>query len=221
MNGQISYAAFQEQATTFHSASVRLGDSWELKTYSIVPGQTRIYLKKCCMISTQVETMTESTINVPDQLPDDSERGDINGYNFCEDMSTADVDCEISNSSEKTLIQAEYHIVYSDSYSVPVLYFNAHHITGQSLLHHELGLLFSSFHAATMKNQIWTTLTQVEHPILQTPFFMLHPCKTAALMSNVTPTASVKVKEGTYLVQWMSSICPAVGLPIQLNYITF
>lgn len=212
MNGQIDFDDFDVQAKLFHSLSVKLGDTWQLEKYQRGAGMAGLYLKKYCTISVSDLSSKNYSNSSSDEI-------------YCGDNEELDYgleDCDlsaISNSSD-TLIQVEYHVVYSDSYSVPVLYFNAHHLSGQSLQHNELEVLFSPSHASTMKQQIWTTLTQVEHPILQTPYYMLHPCKTASLMASVMPAdRNINLKHDNYLIQWMSTICPAVRLTIDIDYL--
>lgn len=115
----------------------------------------------------------------------------------------------------------DYHIVYSLSHSVPTLYFNAWHPSGQLLTLEEVWERVD----ATQRDQIisnkWGTLTQVEHPLLGRPYFQLHPCNTAKLMGQVMPqsaSATSPVALRTYLVSWLSMFGPPVGLELPLCY---
>lgn len=114
-----------------------------------------------------------------------------------------------SNVQSETIIW-EYHIIYSPSYSVPVLYFNVRYPSGKTLtLEHVWNILNVN---ETVLTEKWSFVSQQEHPILLQPFFYLHPCKsyeifTLAKDSNVNP-----------IITWLSSIAPIVHLKIPLGF---
>lgn len=113
-----------------------------------------------------------------------------------------------TQTSESTLFVAVYHIIYSLSYSVPVLYFNVHHENGKLLTLDEIwNKIPKCYESETDK---WNTLTQQEHPILGMPYFMVHPCHTADFMKNCS-TAN-------YLISWLSIVGPLAGLQLSLEY---
>ena len=82
----------------------------------------------------------------------------------------------------------EYNIVYNVSHSVPMLCFEAHHLTGTGAPL-QLDEVLSSVVDNNFSRQIWMrrweSLTIGEHPVKGSPCFMIHPCKTAALMKQV------------------------------------
>lgn len=199
-HGKISRKEFVEYANAFHELSVLIGDHWEW----IGPKENK-YIKKRSVI-----TINAESLNTPD-VEDIEEESAID---IC--MMRYKDDCAEAVVPSHTIYNIDYHVVYSDSYCVPVLYFNAFHSNGQMLKHEELVKLFSPAHREVMVSQIWTTVTQTEHPILQLPFYMLHPCKTASLMNNVKPVHSVN--NDHYLLQWLSSVGSAVALDISLCY---
>lgn len=79
-------------------------------------------------------------------------------------------------------------------------------------------------------------VTQQDHPVLARPFFCVHPCKTAELMTvvmqaaaNAKSSASLCVAEhkgsslaggadvtDVYLISWLSLLGPAVGLTVPI-----
>ncbi|KAK9832614.1 hypothetical protein WJX81_003738 [Elliptochloris bilobata] len=77
-----------------------------------------------------------------------------------------------------------YHIVYSASYAVPMMLFDAHCPGGAPLEWSQLVALLPSASRvlASADATRWTFLTQVEHPHLHQPWHALHPCQTAARM---------------------------------------
>lgn len=106
----------------------------------------------------------------------------------------------------------EYHILYSNAYCVPVLYFNVCFDSGKLLSLENLECFIDPLFKEQFNQNKWNILTQQEHPITRTPFFMLHPCRTEDFMkiatnSNVNP-----------LVTWLSSISPMVNLKLDLQY---
>ncbi|KAG8199392.1 hypothetical protein JTE90_000261 [Oedothorax gibbosus] len=102
-----------------------------------------------------------------------------------------------------------YHIVYSQSYSVPVLYFNAHFQNGKSLKLEEVWALVPNCYTTNSTTK-WEMITQQEHPKLGIPCFGIHPCHTKDL---VLPCST-----SNYLITWLSVVGPVVGLSLPLEY---
>lgn len=101
-----------------------------------------------------------------------------------------------------------YHVIYSLSYSVPVLYFNAYHENGKLLSLDEIwNKIPKCYQSETDK---WSTITQQDHPILGIPYFMIHPCYTADFMKNRSTT--------NYLISWLSTVGSLAGLQLSLEY---
>ena len=97
----------------------------------------------------------------------------------------------------------DYHVVYNVYYSVPTLYFSVTKVTGELVSLKELWP-----HLSASKSDKWSMITQTEHPLLSTPYFYIHPCHTATMMKNI---------EGSfYLLTWLSSLAPIVGLQLPL-----
>jgi len=86
------------------------------------------------------------------------------------------------------LCQMEHHVVYSRSYSVPMLFFNICKPGGELLSVDELWGCVTS-HVDVGQN-LWSVITQQEHPLLRRPFFHLHPCHTSELLKQLHPCHS-------------------------------
>lgn len=91
----------------------------------------------------------------------------------------------------RDILTLEYHVVFSESFECPVLYLNVSRSNGSLLSYNHLYQLFgldSNTDAADM------IFTQQEHPVLQRPFFFLHPCKTNSWMkaTEITEESSKK-----------------------------
>lgn len=117
-------------------------------------------------------------------------------------------------------VLVEYHVVYSPSYSVPVLYFNFWSEQGDSSP--------PSF-VSSIRSRVPTTdptvggltphalLSQGEHPILGTPFWFLHPCSTASFMSELLSSSSSDHRNGQYLATWLSWSSPLASLRVDVS----
>lgn len=118
----------------------------------------------------------------------------------------------VSQDSVRTLW--EYHIIYSYSYHVPILYFNVCFCNGKLLTFSELEkFVHPVFKQQFSENQL-RILTQQEHPFCRRPFFTLHPCKTEEFMQYFIG-CSIKINP---LITWLSTIAPMVNLKISPDY---
>lgn len=130
-----------------------------------------------------------------------------------DDLSTHQVLDNIHNSS----FTWEYHIVYSSSYGVPVLYFNVWTTSGAFLKLDQVWNILEF----NIEDK-WAALTQVEHPYLRKPYFQLHPCRTQHLIETITKIDnSASSHQKGYvnkLVSWLSCIAPYVHLDFSIEY---
>lgn len=85
------------------------------------------------------------------------------------------------------------HVCYSHSYREPVLYFQSTETSGTPLpfnrILHELEdeqLIFSNNSTDDQKLDL-LSISQEDHPVLHTPFYMLHPCQTGEIMALLAP----------------------------------
>ncbi|KAL8261947.1 hypothetical protein R6Q59_026001 [Mikania micrantha] len=101
-----------------------------------------------------------------------------------DECSSSDYEELIDNA---TLVQSsgddghwyDFHVVLSSSYNVPVLYFRAYCSDGQPLNKDEIENNLPAESAKMLKESKWTFITQEEHPYLNRPWYMLHPCGTS------------------------------------------
>lgn len=104
----------------------------------------------------------------------------------------------------------EYHILYSTSYSVPLLYFNVRNVSGKLLPLEDVWNILN-VPKEELKDK-WSFVSQQEHPILLRPYFYLHPCKSFEFF-KVCENSSVNP-----FVTWLSSIAHIVHLNVPLEY---
>ncbi|KFM76796.1 Ubiquitin-like-conjugating enzyme ATG10, partial [Stegodyphus mimosarum] len=106
-----------------------------------------------------------------------------------------------------------YYILYSHSYSVPVLYFNAYYENGKPLSLCEIWEQVPECYQDVMHEKKWQMVTEQEHPVSGIPCFIIHPCYTANLMDSL--------QTSNYIISWLSVFGPLVGLKLSFDYAKF
>ncbi|KAI3375397.1 hypothetical protein L3Q82_021882 [Scortum barcoo] len=170
------------------SEQLRDGWSWEA-----VQGSAEGYLRKTAVRTVVIDSSSVWDLEGPgsdsephtcqswpgqqeqekEQVDADSIKGDI----VDEDENEDDGVSTVSEGSSQVL-QYEFHILFSCSYSTPVLYFRAFTLEGRSLSLEEVwSSVHPNFRLRLQKSPL-NTLSLQEHPLLGQPFFMLHPCRT-------------------------------------------
>ncbi|KAL9915935.1 autophagy-related 10 [Glossina fuscipes fuscipes] len=120
---------------------------------------------------------------------------------------------KIRDPSSNDLLHLEYHVVYSVTYQVPVLYLQAHHDDGKII---SLEKAWDIFQAARgdetqyTRQRMLNILTQMEHPVLFKPCLCLHPCRTAELLA--------KTKSSNRIITFISLMGPYVQLKLPPAY---
>ncbi|XP_027257562.1 ubiquitin-like-conjugating enzyme ATG10 isoform X4 [Cricetulus griseus] len=152
-------------------------------------------------------------------------------------------DSEVMESAAASqVIKYEYHVVYSCSYQVPVLYFRASFLDGRPLALKDIWEGVHECYKTRLLQGPWDTITQqwrtclglfhsvgcapvpallrelIEHPILGQPFFVLHPCKTNEFMTAVLKNPQKINRNVNYITSWLSIMGPVVGLNLPLSY---
>lgn len=79
---------------------------------------------------------------------------------------------------DESTLTFEYHVTFDGIYSVPKLCFNVFRTDGSLLM---LDEVLNQFEFLPSDN-VLEILTQMDHPVLQRPFYCLHTCKTSELM---------------------------------------
>lgn len=105
----------------------------------------------------------------------------------------------------------EYHVVRHPSYCVPVLCFHAWSSDGSMVTDYER--IWSIFKSRLNKDTIesmdmYSALTQIDHPVLQTPIWALHPCKTPELLENFAAISQ------NLVLTFLSTFGPFLGLQL-------
>uniref|UniRef100_A0A0E0RHP7 Ubiquitin-like-conjugating enzyme ATG10 n=1 Tax=Oryza rufipogon TaxID=4529 RepID=A0A0E0RHP7_ORYRU len=122
-----------------------------------------------------------------------------------------------AQSSSESVHIYDYHVVYSFSYKVPVLYFQGHQAGGQLLTLDEIKEDLPSHSLKLLGESKWTFITREEHPHFSRPWFTLHPCGTSDCMKLLLEGVENKDQHVQYLPAWLSVVGQAVGLKIPLE----
>lgn len=194
----LEWTEFQRCCRQIEALSTALHDGWRVVVEKDELGHS--YLEKKIFITRKKQKRTPKE-EEPALVLDTIEEG-------------ADPECVAVSSREA--LNCVYNVVYSPSYQVPVLYFNMWRQDGSLLPLDEVWSMVPSTYQEVLRDTWWSTITQQEHPILGTPFFQLHPCKTAHLMKQTLPRG--EGKHANYLVTWLSSIAPLVQLTLPNEY---
>ncbi|KAI8331894.1 autophagocytosis associated protein [Chlamydoabsidia padenii] len=117
----------------------------------------------------------------------------------------------------QVIITLRHHIVYSPTYQVPVLYFDAYFTDGSRLTLDELythvipPIYQSDLRQSALSMQ--GAITQADHPFLARPYWYIHPCDT----QNLLKTMGIGNNKKEYIKGWLSCVGPLVRCPLSLK----
>lgn len=185
---------FLKSANDFLEISKSLNDNWNLVEKDNDEGNTYLVYK---------QKINVSLLPHDEKLSNELEELEIEIPN--EESSRTFVNTE-------ELLEIEYHVVYSISYQVPVLYFKGFRNDGKPINLEDAWKIFKN-PLADNKSQstMLSILTQSDHPVLFTPFLGLHPCRTAELLNQMG------VSENSILT-FLSLMGPFVKLNLKNEY---
>ncbi|XP_011148811.1 ubiquitin-like-conjugating enzyme ATG10 isoform X1 [Harpegnathos saltator] len=175
--GTFTWEEFVANAKEFLALSDELRDRWEFCGNQNIPGQAYLVKKSMCFVRCDEDVSRKKDDNF---------------------LSSPHFGSEVP-------IVTEHHILWSMSYSVPVLYFNGWKSgypdmkpvnVDEARMAHSLQLNYME-------------LSQAIHPIIGTPFLQLHPCQSQELIRNM-PNSKNK------LVSWLSCVASA-ALNLNVN----
>lgn len=202
-----TWKEFKENIDHIHRLSLKYADNWELVEPNKDPGYT--YLRKQEKRLVNLNGTDDINAATTNNALEDHISVDINDESACVISSSLAANCS-------TILQYEYHVLYQQSYGVPLLCFNAYKPDGSMLTITEAWHIFNRHYTNEIRNDkgiqhFGSILTEMDHPILFKPFLTLHPCRTTELLTAL-PNSTNKV------ISFLSSVGPAVGLRLDLRY---
>ncbi|KAJ4843229.1 hypothetical protein Tsubulata_008733 [Turnera subulata] len=133
-------------------------------------------------------------------------------------------DATLVQNTDRRVHYYEFHIVYSASYRVPVLYFRAYYCDGQPIPLNEVEKDLPARSTKVMLESKWTFITQEEHPYLNRPWYKLHPCGTSEWMKLLflgdAALAENKLAIELYVMSWFSVVGQVFGLRIPIEMVS-
>ena len=206
---QVGFTLTQDQFTSaaknFIEKSDKLYDGWVLEEYKEIP-----YLKLLLQRKTTKHPKKDYITQVGDRKNDELSNN-----------SAKERDCAALNiNTEFDFVFLEYHVIYSVSYSVPVLYIRGYDAFGGMVRIDKLivdgGLAPNQQNEAEIHKESEDTgmnitsgeirdnspsladfvkpgsFSQCSHPLLFEPFYQLHPCHTAQWMETMCTVKNAK-----------------------------
>ena len=207
--GSLSENEFKEFAEIFSVNQKKIGNDWEIKICNLKNNISDMYVVSRKVFIVSNGSWTEGTSNTAVGPTETSEYCNVTmGGNLVEFEDPATLQDEFPSNT----ISYVYHIVYSHTYQVPVLYFSCCHSNGQLLSIEEVWSHIPPVHQQRVSHNSWSLITQGDHPILGQPFFYVHPCHTSDVMRCVWSKGS----QIDYLTSWLSMFGPLVGVDLPL-----
>lgn len=146
------------------------------------------------------EETTPETVDEPEQPGDGRESTEAD--DFDEDSESLP---KFATTPANNISTMTYDIIYSPTYSVPVLY-----------IHKPLPPTF----LVSVKG---AGLSLVDHPVTLKPVYFVHPCRTQEALRNILPTQTVdnqQVGGMEWLMGWFGVVGAAAGLNVPLEVAT-
>lgn len=208
----------------FRIAALAFSERWE-KCNSSLSQWSWVSPKRLGVAADNVEGyLCLQNIQIPKGTKDnccDEASADKSEEEPCFDNEDYPVDnATLVQSSDGEAHYYDFHIVYSNSYRVPVLYFRGYCIDGQPLMLDNIEKDLPANSSKMLTESKWTFITQEEHPYLNRPWYTLHPCGTCEWMKLLYANKAPMVKGilvDQYIVSWFSVVGQVIGLRTPLE----
>ena len=192
----LTWSEFLDEVTEIEKASIVLNDGWTIQGKVSEPANPgSIYLRKVTSLSLE-GCVSASCVDFEENL-----------------LEQEDV-AERRSEDIRDVATLEYHLLYSLSYQVPIIYFNAWRPNGTLLGIEEIWALACPTQREALNEARWGAISQQDHPILGTPYYFFHPCNSAQLIANIA-----RDDRANKVIAWLSVVAPLVGLELSIEYI--
>ena len=103
-------------------------------------------------------------------------------------------------------------VVYSHTYTAPVLYFTVHHLDGTPCDRDDVVAWLQQTHQLNTMDLSWDIVSVDQHPMTAEPSFFLHPCSTKQWLYRMTDPC--KDSPALSLLSWMAMVLSTLGQSI-------
>ncbi|OQS04753.1 hypothetical protein THRCLA_03030 [Thraustotheca clavata] len=143
----------------------------------LVSRQNPRFLKVAPVLN--VPAIAQGDLSAAERVEDEEERerDDVEEEEEEKENEEQEEDEETVRVEQGNVVFLEYHIVYSPTYRVPVLYLRGEHADGRWLSTKEIRQVLECEEG----NEHF--VSQDEHPLLGTPYYFVHPCETATCLA--------------------------------------
>lgn len=116
-------------------------------------------------------------------------------------------------SHNSTLLSVRFDICYNLAFAVPQAFFSVSYPDGRSV---SLDTVWELVQVSS--SDLWSTVTQMDHPVVQTPFYAFHPCQTEKFLESVS--SDLAEKEAYQLfISYISLMSSILKFPFPLSII--
>ncbi|XP_026732783.1 ubiquitin-like-conjugating enzyme ATG10 isoform X2 [Trichoplusia ni] len=116
---------------------------------------------------------------------------------------------QLEDNNISNLLKVEYVIFYNLSYGVPSFSFNIWNSTGSLLSLDDIRKVSA---IQINEKDFYSVITQQEHPVLQRPYFIVHPCHTETLLAAFSNSSK------NIIVTFLGLVTPLIKLNLPLDY---
>ena len=142
------------------------------------------------------------------------------------DSTDKDDDQQAVCANDNVIVKFNYHVLYDESFSVPILYFQAFHSNGSLLKVEEIWKMMPKEYLGNFSpdleersEMLSSIVSQTEHPYLGAPYYKFHPCQTSTFLYNALKSSEEsRGKKFNSIISWLSTIAPLVGLTLDPFY---
>lgn len=173
-------------AAEFEAAALHLVEVWKSQCPQLPAWTWHVYeppLKSPVLASSAVGYLVLQDVHILSEQKVVAEVEDIHEVDDeSQDIATLEMSPGLPGYEEHVY---SYHVIYNESYRVPMIFLQGHFLDGTPLQWHHVCHDLPLDSQQISHESRWTFLTQEEHPFLHRPWFALHPCGTSSIMSLV------------------------------------
>jgi hypothetical protein len=205
--GRITAEEFKDACREFVRLAHEINDPWKIVEGDLPEEEANVNGGEWYLTVSYFRSVHTTATNTNTPVARESDEG-------AEKVDEKCVSSGVAFLPPNKLLTFRYDVLYSVSHSVPVLYFLISDQTGRSLTLEELWGVYP----VSETGKMWDVVTQQDHPVLNVPFFFVHPCHNWKLLVDCN-TDKTQMSSVKYLISWLSIVGNSFGLRLSNNYI--